>query len=329
MKVSIIVPTYNEEKNINKCLYSLVNLDYPKKDYEIIVVDGMSQDKTRNIVKKYKNVRLFENPKKFTSSNRNLGIKNAKYNYIAFTDADCFVPENWLKILTEKFYINLFFYPLLAGVGGANIAPNNAENFTKAIWIAQSTFLGNRGSAQGRRFKEKQFVESLSTTNVLYDKKKLLEVGCFEEKLKHLAEDAHINFRLRQKGYKLLFIPKSYVYHNFRTTPKKFFNNMVRYGLGRMNLIKKYPESFSLIFLIPILFLIGMFMPFLALINKNGLFVIPWLYFPFIFSYSGYLACKHNKFNIFDSIVVVYVSQHFGYALGMIKGLFTDRMEDY
>lgn len=327
MKISVVIVAYNEEKNIGRCLDSLIDLDYPKEDYEIIVVDGKSEDRTVEIVKKYKNVRLFVNPKRFTASSRNVGIFNSKYDYVAFTDADCSVPKDWLKILADGF--KRHDDGKLAAVGGANIAPDDSADMQMAIWLSQTIYIGNRGSVQGKRFEDDHNVESLATLNVLYDKKKVTEIGFFDEDQKHLAEDWEINYRLRKAGYWLLFLSDSYVCHAFRTSKKRFFINMIRYGLGRMTLIKKHPESFSIVFMIPILFIFGMFSPFVYIFYRNPIFLLPLLYFPTMLTASIYLGLKHKKPNLIRLIFLSYILLHFGYAIGEIKGMFSKKIEGY
>jgi glycosyltransferase involved in cell wall biosynthesis len=70
MKISVIIPCRNEEKFISKCLDSIIQQDYPKENLEVLVIDGMSEDKTREIIQKYSQrypfIKLLENPKKFT-----------------------------------------------------------------------------------------------------------------------------------------------------------------------------------------------------------------------------------------------------------------------
>jgi len=81
VEVSIIIPCRNEERFIGKCIESLINQDYPKDKLEIIIVDGMSKDKTRKIVQKYSKkypfIKLMDNPRKKTVFALNIGIKTA------------------------------------------------------------------------------------------------------------------------------------------------------------------------------------------------------------------------------------------------------------
>jgi len=96
VKASIVIPAYNEEKLIERCLKSLVNQTLPRKDYEIIVVDNGSTDKTIEIAKKYADVVISEK-KKGVLYARQAGMKKAKSDIILRTDADGYVPKNWVK----------------------------------------------------------------------------------------------------------------------------------------------------------------------------------------------------------------------------------------
>ena len=92
-KISIIIPSYNEEKNIFRCLDSVMNQTF--SDFEVLCVDDGSNDKTFDIIKKYseKDSRIIpmKNPNKGVSSARNFGIENAKGDYIGFVDSDDFI----------------------------------------------------------------------------------------------------------------------------------------------------------------------------------------------------------------------------------------------
>lgn len=100
-KISIIIPSYNEENNISRCLDSLINQTF--KDFEILCVDDGSTDKTFEIIKKYsikdKRIIPLKNPKKGVSSARNFGIANANGNYIGFVDSDDYIQPQMYEFL--------------------------------------------------------------------------------------------------------------------------------------------------------------------------------------------------------------------------------------
>lgn len=100
--ISVIIPTFNEEENIAQCLVSLSHQTIPRSEYEIIVVDGGSKDKTCEIAKKYADL-VFTQTSKKVGGARNDGIMASKGEICATTDADCILPPNWIELLRDDF----------------------------------------------------------------------------------------------------------------------------------------------------------------------------------------------------------------------------------
>lgn len=97
IQVSFIIPTLNAQKVLPKCLNSISQQDYPKSNYEILIVDGGSTDKTVSIAKKF-NSKILKNPLKTAEAGKSVGIKSAKGIYICLIDSDNILPnKNWLK----------------------------------------------------------------------------------------------------------------------------------------------------------------------------------------------------------------------------------------
>lgn len=106
LKLSIIVPLYNSEKYLPKCLDSLLNQDIQKQDYEIILVDDGSPDSSRQIAEEYashhSNITVLSQPNKGTSGARNTGIRQATGKYLYFVDPDDYILENSLSVILRK-----------------------------------------------------------------------------------------------------------------------------------------------------------------------------------------------------------------------------------
>jgi len=104
--VTIICPVYNEEKYISVCMESMLAFNYPKELLEIIFVDGMSNDKTRNIIhtyiQTYPFIRLLDNNDKYVSFAMNKGIEEAKGDYIIRMDAHAYYPSDYIRVLIQK-----------------------------------------------------------------------------------------------------------------------------------------------------------------------------------------------------------------------------------
>lgn len=100
MKISVVIPVYNEEKYIGKCLQSI--LDQTEKPDEIIVVDNNCADKTVEIAKKF-GARIVKEIKQGMIYARNAGFDNAKYEIIARTDSDTILPNDWISRIKKTF----------------------------------------------------------------------------------------------------------------------------------------------------------------------------------------------------------------------------------
>jgi glycosyltransferase involved in cell wall biosynthesis len=107
IEVSIIIPCRNEEKFIGRCLDSIVNQDFPKEKMEILVVDGMSRDGTKEVVKnygeRYSLIKLLENPKKFTPFGLNIGVKEAQGEIIIRIDAHASYEKDYVSKCLKYF----------------------------------------------------------------------------------------------------------------------------------------------------------------------------------------------------------------------------------
>src|SRR3989344_8949499 len=104
-RISVVVPVYNGAKTLIACLDSLMNLNIGKEEIEIIVVDNNSTDETKEIIRRYPIVYLFEE-NRGRGWARNLGATYAKGEFVAFTDADCIVEKNWIFELLNGFKSN-------------------------------------------------------------------------------------------------------------------------------------------------------------------------------------------------------------------------------
>lgn len=106
MILSIIIPIYNVEHFVEKCIRSCENQDICKEDYELIVVNDGSKDNSLEIVnclsEEYPNIRVLSQSNAGLSAARNTGINNALGEYYMFVDSDDWIAENCLSILTEK-----------------------------------------------------------------------------------------------------------------------------------------------------------------------------------------------------------------------------------
>lgn len=321
MDISVVIVTYNEEKNIEGCLESILMQKYFDGQWEILVIDGDSHDNTVKIVldkqKESSIIKLITNFKREISYGRNLGIKESQYPFIAFTDADCIVPEDWLKRLSME-YKNIFeIDKRIAGVGGSNMPPSALSTFHQALGVYLDSFLGCFNSVQGRNFLKTRKVDSLSCANALYSKEALFKIKGFDEKMGNISEDFDLNFRLRKNAYNLYFVPFMAVFHKLRPNLSAWLKNIALYGRGRAIVSFKHRLFLCPFFILPMCFIVSMvIMPF-GMVNPG--FFIPLLYFPVMCLYVFIILLKKRKIFLFRKTLTIFISTHFVYAFSLLS----------
>jgi len=232
--ISIVIPTYNDEETLEACLDSIESLNYAGT-YNTFIVDGNSNDRTVEIAEKYGCNIIFENKGKISYA-RELGVKASNSEFIAFTDADCVVPEDWLSTL-----INCFDDEGdIAAVGGPNITPDDDSTFAKSVGDVLS-LLSGAGARYGFEGAETQEIYHNPTCNVIYRRKVIEEVGGFDHYL-ITVDDEEMDYRIRERGYKILYTPEAEVLHYRRPDLKSFTKMGYRYGIGRAQATKLHPE---------------------------------------------------------------------------------------
>ncbi len=341
MDISIIVVALNEAKTIGECLDSLLSMNYESGKFEIVVVDGGSVDATCDIVREYmekdERVSLIVESKKGTSAARNRGFFATKYDFIAYTDADCVVPRQWLKVMFNAFVEERKRDLRVAAVGGSSRADEEGSGkFVKALELTLNSSIGSFSfSSTGKSYFKRKEVKDIPTLNILMDRKIVKEVGAFDETLRSEGEDAELCYKLVKNGYKLISIPESYVIHKYRSKPKQWYKNMNRYGRGRMRLMRRYHDMINIYYVLPIIFLLALVIsPVLSLLSffyfqsplwLTLFFALPLLYFPMIALFSLFICSANKRRDLFPLVFIAFVFTHIGYSLGELQGIFQSK----
>ncbi len=219
-KISILIPARNEEKNIEKCIDSLLKIDYP--NYEIIVLNDNSTDRTEDILKKYKG---YPNFKYYNGKNLPLDWKGKPYaceqllklasgEICFFTDADTIHSKNILLFLTSKMeeynvdFISGFAFQKALTLGEQMIIP--------ALYILTGLFLPLYLIPKVRN----PLLSFAIGQAIFVKKEKLLQIGGFESVKNEVVEDIALARKFKEKGFKTIFIDlKDYIscrmYNNF------------------------------------------------------------------------------------------------------------------
>ncbi len=209
MKISVVLTTKNEEKNISKLLDSLMNQEDP---YEVLVVDSDSTDKTRDIIKEYsiknKKIKLINHPGTRAES-MNYGIKQATGNAIAFIGGDDIADKNWIKEIR-----------------------NGLQNADIVVGELLATEKEQVKNIENVKLFHKGVNVSYPGTNTTYKKEVLDKLRGFDPWFSS-AEDLEINFRAVDLGYKIIKQKKAKVFYRPKGTSLTFLRQSFWYGYGR------------------------------------------------------------------------------------------------
>ena len=364
VKVSVGIIARNEEKHIAKLMKSLVNLNFPKDEYEIILVDGDSSDKTiekaeeilknsgvrykiieegkeaiekiiqeRNVDEKKAKELRFKLNYYGPCFARNLVIENADKDskYIAFIDADCIADKDWLRILYERIEGS---DDDVAGVGGARLIAETDNKMELLINAILTSFIASGGNPAFSK-RNVKYVDSIPNYNAIY-KKKILEKFKYDNNLV-LSDDCELNYRLRKNGYKFLYEKNAKVFHHETNSIKEFLRNMFRYGVNISRVVKKHKEIVRIYIPLTVLFVVSPILSLIWVVVINFVFkgtifynliYLPLLfygmYFLFILAVFIEVFIKTKDFLRSLLVFILVPLQHFCYGLGVLKGLFFD-----
>lgn len=324
--ITVIVAVKNEERYIEKCLLSLINQDFPHELYQIVVIDGMSTDRTIDIVEKYKKkypdlIKVYDNPKEWQAVGRNIAIQNEKESdLITYLDGHCIADTQWLKTLFNDFQAHN--NPKFAGVGSIHLSPEDESTIGKSIEQVFHTLFGGIGSS----FRPVGIREEVETVPfVLFKREALEDVGLYEEDMK-VGEDFTLSYKLRSVGYKLFINPKAIVYRYNRNTIYSFLIQMYNYGIAKAISGRKFPHSLNvyhyfpsvLIIFLTILGALGVYMVELRLF----FYLIVLLYAVTTLTFSLITAFRKRQWAFAIVMPLLYVVEHFSYSVGFICGIF-------
>ena len=318
VEVSVVIPTKNNADILEKCLKSIQSMDYPREKLEVIIVDGHSTDGTVEIARKYGCRVIFED-RGTISYARDVGVKHAKGKFIAFTDADCAVDRKWIKELIKHFNNDK-----IAAVGGPNLTPDDDTEFAKCVGLVLS-FLSKPGARYGLTGGRVREIYHNPTCNVMYRKKVLEEVGGFNHDL-ITVDDEELDYRIRKRGYKILYTPHAVVYHYRRPNWKKFAKMAYNYGLGRMQAIKLHRDMgrwfhytpSSIILFIFALMLLSLYNPLLFWL-ASGILLAGGIGIALLSTYLNIRHKRRNFFTIFALIAIWFWLWGFGFIRGIFK----------
>lgn len=303
--VSIIIPCRNEEKFIANCLDSVLEQDYSKDSVEILVIDGASTDKTKEIVgeysQKYPFIKLISNPNKFTPFALNLGIKSSKGEILVRLDAHAKYQKDYISKCVK--YLNEYRADNAGGL--LRTIPKKDTLTAKAIAISLSSFFG-AGNSNFRTGAEKPtWVDTVF--GGCYRKEIFAKIGLFNENLIR-SQDMEFNLRLKRAGGKILLAPDITAYYYPKSNLKDFFVHNIKDGIWAIYPLKFVKFPLKLRHYIPLIFVLTL-----------PLSIFPYIFVSLYFSFK--IAIKEKDLRLFFVMPIVFFVRHFGYGIGSLWGI--------
>ncbi len=309
LQFSFIIPVYNRPDEVQELLQSFSDLD-SKIEYDIVIVEDGSTSPSKAIIESFKNTLNISYVFKENSGpgdSRNCGMKHAKGNYFIILDSDCILPSHYLTEVEKNLkqdYVDCF--------GGPDAAHTSFTNLQKAINFSMTSVIttgGIRGNTKRvNTFQPRSFNMGLS--------KKSFEASNGFGRI-HPGEDPDLSIRLWDLGFKTKLIPEAFVYHKRRTSWRKFYNQVYKFGMVRPILNKWHPQTKKLTYWFPSLFCLGFIVSILLFfLNFKWLLFTYVVYFVLAFI-MAFIKTKSIHVSIYALLAIAI--QFTGYGAGFFK----------
>lgn len=322
INISIICPTYNEEKYISSCIESVLVQDYPKDKIEVLFIDGGSIDDTLNIIEsyqlKYSFIKLLNNPNRIVPYAMNIGIKESVGDIIIRIDAHSSYPKDYFSALVRN----------MSTLNADNIGTvciTEVKNST-TVSNAIKKVLSNKFGVGNSLFRTgiSEITETDTVPFGCYKKEVFSKYGLYDERLTR-NQDIELNKRIINGGGKIFLIPDTTCTYYAREDYKSLANN--NYSNGLWNILTAYYtstfNSLSLRHFIPLIFILSIVVPLIF-----SIFFLPFIYLSllsivFYLFFVSLIAFKLNdEKTSWSNIVKAFLVLHISYGVGSLIGIF-------
>jgi succinoglycan biosynthesis protein ExoA len=316
--VSVLLPIRNEEKQITDCLMAVINQNYPKEYLEIIVIDGMSTDQTREIVldlqKTNQNVRLIDNPEMIVPTGLNSGIRQAKGDIIIRVDGHTIIEPNYVSECVQA------LKKTRADNAGGKMEGVGKTPFGKAVVLATGSPFGI-GNARFHFSNREEYVDTVYLG--AWPKHVFEKIGFFDEEMVR-DQDDEFNYRLRQKGGKILLSPKIKSIYTVRGTPKSLWKQYFQYGYWKVRVLQKHPRQMSYRQFVPPAFIASILsLSIFSVFSRTSRFLLAIILGTYLLANAtaSLLTAKNKPLDVFRRLPIAFAILHFSYGAGFLTGL--------
>lgn len=326
--LSVVVPCRNESHHIEACVRSILGQERPPEGIEVIVVDGISDDGTREIldslVKEHPELRVVDNPRRITPCAMNVGIREARGRYIAILGAHCQYAPNYLSICVALFHE----HPEVSCVGGPAVSTGKGL-FGQAVAAAMSHPVGI-GNAKHRYPTYEGYAEGACYP--VFRREVFDKIGFYDEMLVRNQDD-ELNYRLAKHGEKVFISPRARYSYFIRETPSRLFLQYFEYGYWRVAVLRKHRIPASFRHIVPPLFMAVMLLSVLVGLSLSEWWRLTAAAIPMLYGVTlltvGVMQSHKTGWRVAGLFPVAAAIMHVAYAMGFVRGLMkrgTDRV---
>lgn len=316
--ISLLLPIRNEAQYIQRTLDSILAQDYPSEKIEILIADGMSTDRTREIVQTYqqqhRNISLYDNPKQIVPTGLNLLIPQAKGDILIRVDGHTVLEPGYVRACVDA----------LTRTGADNVGGRmnaSGENyFGEVVALATSSPFG----VGGARFHYSQKEEWVDTVYMgAWKKETFTKIGLFDEELVR-DQDDEFNYRLRAYGGKILLSPAIRSHYTVRGSPRKLWRQYFQYGYWKVRVMQKHPRQMRPRQFVPAVFVLGLiFSIILSFLHPWGFYLLLSIAGMYLLANlaASLITALRTQLRFLPLLPIIFTILHFSYGIGFLAGL--------
>ena len=322
MKVSVSVVALNEEKYLPAILQDILQQTYPHKDMEILLIDSISKDMTKEIMQDFATkhrdefwcIKVLDNAGKRQANGWNVALRSYEGDAIIRIDAHAHIPEDFVAKNIARLEAGEYV------CGGRRPSIAEEETLSARLLLAAESAVFGSGISSFRNSEKSGYVKSIF--HGAYRREVFEKVGFFDERLGR-TEDNDIHQRIREAGYKI-FMDKDIVsYQYVRPTLKKMLKQkfMNGYWIGRTVYINS--NCLDWYYFVPMFFIFALII--FAIFYVNGektILIMSVISYIGLLAFSAFSVAKKNGLDLrYMFIMFVCFMMHICYGMGTIKGL--------
>jgi glycosyltransferase involved in cell wall biosynthesis len=316
--VTIVLPTYNEERYIDACLASVQAQTYGAANFEVLIADGRSEDRTRELaaawIDRLPGLKVLDNPGRHQGTGLNIALDAASNDLIVRLDAHCRYASDYVERCIDA------LERTDATVVGGPMRPEGETPFGEAVALATTTPIGV-GPGRFHYSEEEEWVDTVFLGS--FRRSDILALGGYDDRrIRPAGEDHELNFRITKSGGKILLDPTIRSVYHPRSTPSALWKQYHNYGQGKVSTLRLHRALPTWRPIAPTLFVVGLLLG-----------PLWWQFDPTRIAYIGALiaysalitltALVKSRFRpgLALRTVAAIVIMHLSYGLGFLRGL--------